>query len=267
MISKESLSNQCAIITGGGGLLAFEHAYALLELDCFVILLDIDNKSLKKNISSLRKEGFFKLSSYVCDITRENELIKLSNRLKKINKIPNILINNAALNFSTNKKTKYKKYHLENFDTNYFVKELDIGLKGSYLCSKIFGKMMKTIGKGIILNISSDLSVISPDQRLYSSLNNKKPISYSIVKHGLIGLTRYLATYWASYNIRVNALSPGGIYDNQDKEFLKKIKSLIPMKRMLKREEIRSSIQFLCSDASSYMTGQNIILDGGRTVL
>ena len=126
---------------------------------------------------------------------------------------------------------------------------------------------METKKKGVILNIGSDLSIIAPDQRLYSHLNSLKPVTYSVVKHGIVGLTKYLASYWSSKNIRVNCLSPGGIYNKQDKNFTKKIKKLIPLNRMAHKNEYNEVIQFLCSDASSYMTGQNIIIDGGRTII
>ena len=125
---------------------------------------------------------------------------------------------------------------------------------------------------GVIVNIASDLSVIAPDQRLYekegisSNQQPTKPISYSVIKSGLIGLTRYLATYWHKSGIRVNALSPGGVYDGQEDEFVTKLSSLIPLGRMANADEYRSAIQFLCSDASSYMTGQNLVIDGGRSV-
>ena len=124
---------------------------------------------------------------------------------------------------------------------------------------------------GVILNISSDLSVISPDQRLYNKSINKKlkrakPVTYSVTKTGLIGLTRYIATYWSNKNIRCNAISPGGIYDGQEKIFVKKLSKLIPLGRMAKKDEYRSAIQFLCSEASSYMTGQNLVIDGGRSI-
>ena len=124
--------------------------------------------------------------------------------------------------------------------------------------------------KGVILNISSDLSVISPDQRLYNrgkKLKNVKPVTYSVAKTGLIGLTKYLASYWSNKNIRCNAISPGGIYNNHKRSFVNRIKKLIPLGRMAKKDEYRSAIQFLCSDASSYMTGQNLIIDGGRSIL
>ena len=123
--------------------------------------------------------------------------------------------------------------------------------------------------RGVILNISSDLGVISPNQNLYK-VNGKeisvKPVTYSIIKHGIIGLTKYTATNWAEYNIRCNAICPGGMFNNQDKNFLKKIKNLIPMNRMAKFKEFNSSIVYLVSDASSYVNGHSLVIDGGRSI-
>jgi NAD(P)-dependent dehydrogenase (short-subunit alcohol dehydrogenase family) len=125
---------------------------------------------------------------------------------------------------------------------------------------------------GVILNIASDLSVFSPDQRLYrkdgraDEMQPVKPVTYSVIKTGLIGLTRYLATYWASEGVRCNALSPGGIFNGQDDVFVQRLTNLIPLGRMAKPDEYQSAIQFLCSDASSYMNGQNVVMDGGRSV-
>jgi NAD(P)-dependent dehydrogenase (short-subunit alcohol dehydrogenase family) len=125
---------------------------------------------------------------------------------------------------------------------------------------------------GVVLNISSDLSVISPDQRLYAKpglaweAQPVKPVSYSVIKSGLIGLTRYIATYWAEQGVRCNALSPGGVFSNQDPEFISRLSQLIPMGRMANKSEYRCAVQFLCSGASGYMTGQNIVIDGGRSV-
>lgn len=126
-------------------------------------------------------------------------------------------------------------------------------------------------GKGIILNISSDLGVIAPDQRIYrkevlaDNLQPVKPVTYSVVKHGLIGLTKYLAPYWADKDVRVNVLCTGGVYNNQPQEFVKKFTNLIPMGRMAEKGEYKGAIQFLCSDASSCMTGSCMVMDGGRS--
>ena len=127
--------------------------------------------------------------------------------------------------------------------------------------------------KGVILNISSDLSVISPDQRLYKKdgvdelQQPVKPVTYSVIKTGLIGLTRYLATYWAHKGIRCNALSPGGVYTSQDQNFVSKLEALVPLGRMASADEYHSTVQYLCSDASKYLNGQNIVVDGGRSIL
>jgi NAD(P)-dependent dehydrogenase (short-subunit alcohol dehydrogenase family) len=132
---------------------------------------------------------------------------------------------------------------------------------------------MASHGGGVILNIASDLSVIAPDQRLYrrqalpEDHQPVKPVAYAVIKTGLLGLTRYLATYWAAQGVRVNALSPGGVYVGQPDGFVKKLTQLIPMGRMAARDEYRGAVRFLCSDASAYLTGQNLVMDGGRSVL
>jgi NAD(P)-dependent dehydrogenase (short-subunit alcohol dehydrogenase family) len=123
----------------------------------------------------------------------------------------------------------------------------------------------------VILNIASDLSVFSPDQRLYrraglpEDQQPVKPVTYSVIKAGLVGLTRYLATYWADRGVRSNALSPGGVFTDQSDEFVQRLSALIPLGRMARRDEYRAAIQFLCSDASAYMNGQNVVMDGGRS--
>ena len=178
-----------------------------------------------------------------------------------------ILINNAQKDFVPKKKSLSPENLFEQYSSKKWDNEINIGLRGAFVCSQVFGSEMVKNKNGVILNIASDLSVIAPDQRLYSHLKTYKPVTYSVIKHGLIGLTKYLATYWASKGIRVNAISPGGVFNNQNKIFVKKIKKLIPMSRMAKIDEYREAIQFLCSDASSYMTGQNLIIDGGRSII
>jgi NAD(P)-dependent dehydrogenase (short-subunit alcohol dehydrogenase family) len=162
---------------------------------------------------------------------------------------------------------------LENFSVDQWNLQVSVGLTGAFLCSQVFGSAMAKHGQGgVILNISSDLSVFSPDQRIYSkdglpmAQQPVKPVTYSVIKAGLIGLTRYLATYWVDNNIRCNALSPGGIFNGQSDDFVRRLTNLIPMGRMATKNEYRAAVQFLCSDASLYMNGQNIVIDGGRSV-
>ena len=185
----------------------------------------------------------------------------------------NILINNAAINPNVDSNNKIcNASRLESFSLEEWNKQIAVGLTGSFLCCQIFGTEMAKLKKpASIVNIASDLSVIAPDQRLYKKydVNDSnqpvKPVTYSVIKSGLIGLTKYISTYWLGSDIRCNALSPGGIYTNQPEDFVTKLSSLIPLGRMARKDEYRAAIQFLCSDASSYMNGHNLVIDGGRS--
>ena len=160
---------------------------------------------------------------------------------------------------------------LEFFPVEQWDADLNVGLKGAFLCSQVIGSEMASRKQGVIVNVASDLAVIAPDQRLYrkpglsEDKQPVKPVTYSVVKTGLIGLTRYLATYWADSGIRVNAISPGGVYNNQPEDFVARLTGLIPLGRMANANEYQAAILFLCSDASSYMTGTNLVVDGGRS--
>ena len=273
---KFRLEGKTALITGASGLLGFQHALALLESGAEIILTDINHEELLKTQSELKK--YLKdsvIESHVMDVTNKEEIVSLEKNLSKRKKNIDILINNAALDPKVKEKNGLDdSSRLEGFDLDRWNLELAVGLSGAFLCSQVYGSQMAKRGSGgVILNIASDLSVISPDQRLYKvkgvsdDKQPVKPVTYSVIKSGLIGLTLYLSTYWADKGVRCNALSPGGIYTNQSEEFLERIKSLIPMGRMANQDEYRSTLQYLCSDASSYLNGQNIVVDGGRSVL
>ena len=272
---KYSLQGRTALITGGAGLLGIQHASALLEAGAQIILTDLKMENLleaKKKLCMFYSHQLIVLQ--IMDVTCKESINMVLESLKVQNIHINILINNAAIDPKVNsEKGVINSSRLEVFSTDEWNWQINVGLTGAFLCSQVFGSAMAKDGAGgIILNISSDLSIISPDQRLYRIDKEKneyqpvKPVTYSVIKSGLIGLTKYLATYWVEQGIRCNALSPGGIYNGQSKEFLTKLESLIPMGRMANQDEYRSTIQFMCSDASSYMNGQNIVVDGGRSV-
>jgi NAD(P)-dependent dehydrogenase (short-subunit alcohol dehydrogenase family) len=208
------------------------------------------------------------------DITSEASLLQACDDINtKFGRI-DILINNAANNPKVeDQKSGQPWSRIENFPLETWNADIAVGLTGAFLCSRIFGQEMVKRNSGVILNVASDLGVIAPDQRLYrkdgvpEDQQPVKPVTYSVVKTALIGLTRYLSTYWTANNIRVNAISPGGVAAGQPDEFTARIHQLIPMGRMANKDEYQGAILFLCSDASSYMTGQNLIIDGGRSVL
>ena len=266
-LNKFNLKNKNILITGAAGSLGFEHSIALLEVEARIFMTDINYPKLIKNKSKLiRKNKNYKIDCIKMDVSNEKSILNVLKKIKKMKLKIDVLINNACLNPKFGKKFYYKNTSLEKFPLNNWDKEIKVGLTGAFLCSKIFGSYMKNNKKGgVIINIASEYSVITPDHRIYSK-KNYKPISYPVIKTGLVGLTRYLATYWANEGIRCNAFSPGGVNENQSKKFINKIKKLIPMKRMANTDEYHSVLQFLCSDASRYLNGQNILMDGGRSI-
>lgn len=268
------LTGRVAIVTGGSGLMGGHHATILAEAGAHVVLLDLDKTNPDSRAGRLRETYGHECAGLAVDITSEQSLIQARNEiLKRFGRI-DILINNAANNPKVETNSTGKQWsRLENFPLEVWNADIAVGLTGAFLCSRIFGQEMAARSQGVIINISSDLGVIAPDQRLYrmegvpEDQQPVKPVTYSVVKTGLIGLTRYLATYWADQHVRVNAISPGGIFAGQPEEFTRRLHELIPMKRMAREDEYEGAILFLCSDASSYMTGHNLIVDGGRTVL
>jgi len=271
--NKFNIKNKIVVITGGAGLFGKTHIEAVLENGGNSIILDSDQKKLSK-LKKIIKLKFIdrKFECLKCDITKEKEVKRALNYIKKKYKKIDVLINNAAIDYPPQKSKKnIKSIRLETLNLKTFENDLKVSLSGSVICAKYFGSEMAKKKGGIILNIASDLSIISPDQRLYKLKNSNnydpvKPISYSLTKHGIIGLTKYLATYWANKNVRCNALAPGGISTNQPKLFKKKLSKLIPLGRMARQNEYKETVLYMISDASSYMNGFTMIVDGGRTI-
>jgi NAD(P)-dependent dehydrogenase (short-subunit alcohol dehydrogenase family) len=266
------LRDRVAIITGGAGLLGYHHGAILASAGARVVLLDLPSANPQARASQLRDEYGSESLGITGDITSESSLENARALiLEKFGRI-DILINNAANNPRVEDgNTTWSR--LENFPLDVWEADIRVGLTGAFLCARLFGAQMAKRKSGVILNVASDLALIAPDQRLYrveglpDDQQPVKPVTYSVVKTALIGLTRYLATYWSSANIRVNAISPGGVFNGQSEVFLSRLKQLIPMERMANRDEYQGAILFLCSDASSYMTGANLVIDGGRSCL
>jgi NAD(P)-dependent dehydrogenase (short-subunit alcohol dehydrogenase family) len=267
------LSGRVAIVTGGAGLLGYHHGAILAAAGAHVVLLDLEVANPQKRADQISKEFGPECIGVSTDITVEASIKEARDKvIAKFGRI-DILINNAANNPKVEDAKGQMWSRLECFPLEVWDADIRVGLTGAFLCSRIFGAEMVKRRSGVIVNVASDLAVIAPDQRLYrvegvaEDQQPVKPVTYSVVKTALLGLTRYLATYWTSSNIRVNAISPGGVLNGQPEVFLSKLNQLIPMGRMAHRDEYQGAILFLCSDASSYMTGTNLVVDGGRSCL
>lgn len=269
------LEGRTALITGAAGLLGRQHAAALAAVGARVLLTDLDVASAESAAAAVRAEiADADLVPVALDVTSLESVRAVAEDAARRFGAIDVLVNNAAIDPKvTGAPGMTHGSRLEAFSVDQWNREIAVGLTGAMLCAQTFGAAMAGRRAGVILNIASDLGVIAPDQRLYRNADAAseaeqpvKPVTYSVIKHGLVGLTKYLATYWADRNVRVNALSPGGVYNQQDPAFVARLTNLIPMGRMADRTDYRGIVQFLCSDASRYMTGQNVVIDGGRSV-
>jgi NAD(P)-dependent dehydrogenase (short-subunit alcohol dehydrogenase family) len=265
------LTGRVAVITGGAGLLGKRHAEAIAEAGGIPVIADIRLTAWEAEHSDSGKRLGDSACGFTADITKPDQVkAVLQGVLDRYGRV-DILINNAANNPKVENLSDLETSRFEHFELEMWEKDLKVGLTGAFLCSRIIGTEMARTGSGVIVNVASDLAVIAPDQRLYrqeglpDEKQPVKPVTYSVVKSGLIGLTRYLATYWACCGVRVNAISPGGVYNSQPDEFVQRVCNVIPLGRMANVDEYKGALLFLCSDASSYMTGANLIVDGGRS--
>lgn len=256
----QRLDGKIAIVTGGGGLLGPEFAAALAEQGAHVVLVDLSSEHVDEIATNLAKEFNVKSMGLSADITDPISVATMvSQVISRFDRI-DILVNGAA-GRTTNFFAAFEDYSVNDWQA-----VLGVNLTGTFLCCQAVGRHMRKSGGGSIINISSIYGVVSPDQRIYDGSSINTPAVYSASKAGVIGLTKYLSTYWAGYKIRVNAITPGGVFNHQDESFVNNYGARTPMKRMAHPYEIRGAVAFLASDLSSYMTGHNLIVDGGWTV-
>ena len=266
------LDGKVIVITGAAGLLGRKHAEAIACYGGTPILLDLSEQAVNKLADELNNKYNVDSVGFSIDITNEDAIeINVNQVIKLFGKIDG-LVNNAANNPKVEDSDEVNFSRLENFPIDIWNDDIDVGLTGSFLCAKYYGyQISKNPNGGSIVNISSDLGLVAPDQRLYSKhgiaedQQPVKPVTYSVVKAGIIGLTRYLATYWAKKNVRCNAMCPGGIQNGQPEEFLHKVSQKIPMDRLANVDEYQGTLVWMLSDASSYLNGAIIPVDGGRT--
>lgn len=260
------LKDKVVVITGAGGQLGGQFVRAFLNAGAKVAAMDISPENSKGGLSSLRSEALLLVKA---DITKKDSLKTALETIKKAFGSPDVLVNNAAIDAPPN-ASELHTGPFETYPEESWRAMLEVNLTGMFFCCQIFGADMANRGAGgSIINISSIYGLVSPDQHIYEYKEKPffKPVAYSVTKSGVLNLTRYLAVYWANKKIRVNTLTFAGVFNNQDKDFLKNYVAKVPLGRMARQDEYNGAVLFLASDAASYMTGSNMVIDGGYTSL
>ncbi len=256
------LTGKIALITGGAGLLASEHAIALAEYGAKVIISDVNVDSCNQKKEKLKEIGV-EVEVMQLDVTSKDNWNTVVNQIIEKHNHIDILVNNAG--FTNQSKTSSFDKSFENFPLEDWNAIMNVNLTGTFLGCQVVGAQMLKQKKGSIINIASLYGVVSPNHKMYPGTGISQPVAYSVSKHGVVSLTKYLATLWAENGIRVNSLTPGGIFNGHDGLFLERFKNLNPIGRMSDKSELRGGIVYLASEASSHVVGHNLIIDGGWT--
>jgi NAD(P)-dependent dehydrogenase (short-subunit alcohol dehydrogenase family) len=269
--SMFDLTGRVAVLTGGAGMLGRQYTRTLLEAGAKVVVADVnaDQAAAAANeaVAAVRGEAI----GWGVDVRRKAEVEAMVAAVEDRFGRVDMLINNAAIDPKFDLDVAAKQANtFEDYPLELWQQSLDVNLTGAFLCSQAMGKVMVRQRRGVVVNISSTYGVVAPDQRLYKHMGEKeqklfKPAPYAVTKAGIAHLTRYLAAYWGDKGIRVNTLTPGGVFNSQDDEFVTKYSARTPLGRMAEQNEMNGAMLFLVSDASSYMTGANLVVDGGWT--
>ena len=256
------LTDRVAIVTGGAGLLASEHAIALAAHGARVALADVNLDKCQAAVQVLKDSGVDAIALR-CDVTQKTSWLELTQAVMDHFGRIDILVNNAG--FTNQSKSANFDASFEDFPLEDWNQVMNVNLTGTFLGCQVVGKMMLAQGKGSIINIASLYGVVSPNHKIYPGTGISQPVAYSVSKHGVVSLTKYLATLWAEKGVRVNALTPGGIFNGHTGLFLERFEERIPIGRMSDKTELRGGIVYLASDAASHVIGHNLIIDGGWT--
>jgi 2-deoxy-D-gluconate 3-dehydrogenase len=269
------LTGRTAVITGGAGMLGRRYARTLLEAGANVVLADLaaarPDDAARQVTAELGTKPAGRCEGIAVDVADKPAVERMTDEVIRRFGTIDVLVNNAAIDPKIDKEVVDKQaITFEDYPLDLWKQSVDVNLTGVFLCCQAVGREMVRRGRGVIVNICSTYGVVAPDQRLYQRDDEAtqtifKPAAYAVTKAGVAHLTKYLATYWAGKGIRVNTLTPHGIQSNQDEQFLKRFADRSPLGRMADRDEMNGALLFLVSDASSYMTGGNLIVDGGWT--
>lgn len=264
------LSGRVALLTGGAGLLGRQYTRTLLGAGAKVVVADIRGDEARREADDAAKACGGEAMGVTVDVACPDSVTAMTEAtLARWGKL-DILINNAAIDPKADRTANKLANRFEDFPLELWQRSLDVNLTGVFLCSQTVGRVMLVQGNGVMINIASTYGIVAPDQRLYErdgeeSQNQFKPASYPATKAAVVHLTRYLAAYWGLAGIRVNCLTPHGIFNNHDEQFIRRYNSRTPLGRMAHIDEMNGPLLFLASDASSYMTGANLVVDGGWT--
>ncbi len=267
---KRPLDGCVIVITGGAGLLGPFHAAAVSAAGGTAVLVDVRSDALHAAVESARNMSGAAAVALSCDITDEGAVERLADEVTSRFGRVDGLVNNAARNPKVEAGNESAFTRFEQFPQAQWAADIAVGLTGAFLCARAFGRVMATRGHGSIVNISSEYGRLGPDQRLYAvpgaspASQPVKPVSYTVVKAGLHGLTLYLATYWAASGVRANTLVLGGVENRQPPEFVERAASRVPMGRMARPDEFGGGLVYLLSDAASFVTGTELVVDGGK---
>jgi 2-deoxy-D-gluconate 3-dehydrogenase len=262
------LSGRVAVVTGGAGLLGAEFCRTLAEAGAQVVIADHNAQAATELAGELKQAGHTVLAAETDVTAPESTRAMVAKTLEVYNRL-DILVNSAALDPKfdpqhTGQHTNaFEDYTIEDWN-----QALSVDLTGAFLCAQATSQPMLDQGSGVIINVCSIYGLVGPDQRLYQQESRPpkyKPVSYSVTKAGLLGLTKYLAAYYAGKGIRVNALTPGGVFNDHDDDFVQAYSAKAVLGRMAEKDEMNGALLFLASDASAYMTGANLVVDGGWT--
>lgn len=268
IFSLFDLTERVALVTGGAGLLGEQFCRTLAAAGAAVAVVDLNAQGAEKVAEAIRAHGG-RAAAYAVDIT-DPEAVRsaVEDIVTRWGRL-DILVNSAALDPKVSAEGRVQAAGaFEDFPLDTWRQALEVNLTGMFLVSQAAVRPMKAQGKGSIINLCSTYGLVGPDQRIYQKPGQPpqyKPVYYTVTKAAVLGFTRYLATYYAGTQIRVNALTPGGVYNEQDEEFVRRYSARTVLGRMARKDEMNGALLFLASDASSYMTGANLVVDGGWT--
>jgi 2-deoxy-D-gluconate 3-dehydrogenase len=262
------LEDRTAIVTGGAGLLGKEFCRTLAQAGALVVVADLNEGAARQVADALHGEGL-RACAVGVDVTQPDSTRAMVAAALDASGRLDVLVNSAAMDpkFDSSQQGQHGNT-FEDYPVEAWRQALDVNLTGLFLCCQAAARPMVARNSGSIINICSTYGLVGPDQRIYERPGQPpqfKPVFYSVTKSGVLGLTRYLATYFAGKNVRANALTPGGVYNNHDDLFNANYSARTVLGRMAQRDEMNGALLFLASDASSYMTGSNVVVDGGWT--